>query len=103
VCESGRTGGTAGILDGYWEYRLKPWDMAAGVLIVEEAGGLVTTTDGLAFSVFQRSILASNGALHGAIQEKTEAATSELRERGVDLSPWFVPKGYRVSAGRQLD
>eukprot|EP00884_Botryococcus_braunii_P005618 jgi/Botrbrau1/15057/Bobra.118_2s0005.1 len=92
-----------GILDGYWEYRLKPWDMAAGVLIVEEAGGLVTTTDGLAFSVFQRSILASNGALHGAIQEKTEAATAQLRDQGVDLAPWFVPKGYRVSAGHQLE
>lgn len=39
-----------GIADAYWEYRLKPWDMAAGVLIVEEAGGSVTTMDGRAFS-----------------------------------------------------
>ena len=36
--------------EAYWEYRLKPWDMAAGVLIVEEAGGSVTTMDGRAFS-----------------------------------------------------
>ena len=39
-----------GMAEGYWEYRLKPWDMAAGVLIVEEAGGTVTTMDGRAFS-----------------------------------------------------
>lgn len=94
--------GSTGILDGYWEYRLKPWDMAAGVIIVEEAGGLVTTTDGLAFSVFQRSILATNGGVHPAVQAKTEAATLELREMGVDLAPWFVPKGYRVASGPQL-
>lgn len=39
-----------GISDAYWEYRLKPWDMAAGVLVAEEAGGTVTTMDGRAFS-----------------------------------------------------
>ena len=38
-------------MDGYWEYRLKPWDVAAGVLIAEEAGALVTTMDGEPFSV----------------------------------------------------
>ena len=36
----------AGRFDGYWEIRLKPWDLAAGALIVEEAGGLVTAFDG---------------------------------------------------------
>ena len=41
----------AGIVDGYWEYRLKPWDVAAGVLIAEEAGALVTTMEGKPFSV----------------------------------------------------
>jgi len=41
---------TAGIAEAYWEYRLKPWDMAAGVLVVEEAGGTVTTLDGRPFS-----------------------------------------------------
>lgn len=41
----------AGIVDGYWEYRLKPWDVAAGVLIAEEAGALVTTMGGEPFSV----------------------------------------------------
>lgn len=45
-----------GISEAYWEYRLKPWDMAGGVLMVEEAGGMVTTMDGLAFSPFDRFI-----------------------------------------------
>lgn len=45
-----------GIADAYWEYRLKPWDMAAGVLIVEEAGGSVTTMDGRAFSGAQCAV-----------------------------------------------
>ncbi|CAD7704132.1 unnamed protein product [Ostreobium quekettii] len=92
-----------GITEAYWEYRLKPWDMAAGVLVVEEAGGTVTTLDGLAFSVFDRSVLATNGYVHGAILEKTEPATEKLLEDGVDLSPWFIPEGYGVRSGAQLD
>lgn len=43
-----------GVSEGYWEYRLKPWDTAGGVLMVEEAGGIVTTMDGLAYSPFDR-------------------------------------------------
>jgi myo-inositol-1(or 4)-monophosphatase len=35
-----------GIVDAYWEYRLKPWDVAAGVVVLQEAGGRVTTMDG---------------------------------------------------------
>ncbi|KAH8486200.1 hypothetical protein H0E87_025279 [Populus deltoides] len=53
-----------GIVEAYWEYRLKPWDMAAGVLIVEEAGGTVSRMDGGKFCVSDRSVLVSNGALH---------------------------------------
>uniref|UniRef100_M8BUQ1 inositol-phosphate phosphatase n=1 Tax=Aegilops tauschii TaxID=37682 RepID=M8BUQ1_AEGTA len=53
-----------GITEAYWEYRLKPWDMAAGVLIVEEAGGVVTRMDGGEFTVFDRSVLVSNGTVH---------------------------------------
>jgi Inositol monophosphatase family len=61
-----------GIVDGYWEYRLKPWDVCAGVLIVEEAGGRVATMDGNAYSVFSRSVLATNDALY------TQASTCPL-------------------------
>jgi myo-inositol-1(or 4)-monophosphatase len=93
----------AGIAEAYWEYRLKPWDMAAGVLVVEEAGGSVTTMDGRAFSVFDRSVLVSNGFVHDKLLAQTEPATARLLEQGIDLSQWFVPKGYRVHAGAQLE
>lgn len=91
-----------GVVDAYWEYRLKPWDVAAGVLIVEEAGGRVSTMDGLPYSVFQRSVLVSNDSLHESLLERMDPATAELREAGVDLSPWFVPEGYGVHTGAQL-
>ena len=44
----------SGISDGFWEYRLKPWDCAAGVLMVQEAGGIVTTMTGEPYTVFHR-------------------------------------------------
>ena len=84
----------AGVVDAFWEYRLKPWDVAAGVLIVQEAGGRVTTMDGEPFSVFSRSLLASNGVIHEAILEHTAPKTEGLRKKGLDFSPWYVPSGY---------
>ncbi len=54
----------AGRLDGFWELKLKPWDVAAGVLLVLEAGGTVTTFDGSAYDVFNDRIVASNGLIH---------------------------------------
>jgi hypothetical protein len=45
------------------QFNLKPWDVAAGICILEEAGGRVSTADGLAYSVFDRSLLATNDAL----------------------------------------
>lgn len=56
-------------MDGYWEYRLKPWDVCAGVLIVQEAGGKVTTMDGEPYSVFDRSLLATNINLHSEVRQ----------------------------------
>lgn len=53
-----------GRFDGFWERHLSPWDMAAGVLIVREAGGTVTRYDGAEFRLDGREILASNGAIH---------------------------------------
>jgi myo-inositol-1(or 4)-monophosphatase len=58
-----------GRFDAYWEWRLAPWDHAAGALIVAEAGGMVTATSGTAFDVFGASTLASNGLLHAAMVE----------------------------------
>jgi myo-inositol-1(or 4)-monophosphatase len=54
----------AGRLDGFWEYRLHPWDFTAGALICEEAGGRVTDYAGRPLATAESSIVASNGALH---------------------------------------
>ena len=58
-----------GVFDGFWEVHLKPWDMCAGKLIVEEAGGLVTDFDGSQINIFSKRILASNGKVHDAMIE----------------------------------
>ncbi|HEV8307271.1 MAG TPA: inositol monophosphatase family protein [Methylomirabilota bacterium] len=55
--------------DGYWELRLGPWDMAAGGLMVLEAGGRVTSVQGGPWSLEGPGVLASNGHLHAAIRE----------------------------------
>ena len=54
----------AGRFDGFWEFNLNPWDTAAGVLIVEEAGGRVTRFDGSPFELNSRETVASNGLIH---------------------------------------
>ena len=54
----------AGRVDGYWEWRLKPWDVAAGSLIVEEAGGRMSDFSGKRFSVYGEQTLATNGRVH---------------------------------------
>ncbi len=59
----------AGRLDGYWEVKLKPWDVAVGALLVEEAGGKVTDHAGGSYSVYNHRILASNGLIHGEMVE----------------------------------
>jgi myo-inositol-1(or 4)-monophosphatase len=57
----------SGRFDGFWEFNLNPWDTAAGVLIVEEAGGKVTDFHGGPFQLNSRETLASNGLVHGAL------------------------------------
>lgn len=57
----------AGRLDGYWEMGLKPWDIAAGALIVEEAGGKVSAFDGTKMTLDGKNLIATNGHLHTAI------------------------------------
>lgn len=54
-----------GRFDGFWEEGLNPWDMAAGVLLVEEAGGKVSCYDGSKFSIYKPPICTSNGLIHG--------------------------------------
>jgi myo-inositol-1(or 4)-monophosphatase len=53
-----------GRYDGFWEERLHPWDMMAGILMVHEAGGRTSRFDGAPLGVAADEILATNGALH---------------------------------------
>ncbi|MBS1584716.1 MAG: inositol monophosphatase [Bacteroidetes bacterium] len=57
-----------GRFDGFWEYNLNPWDIAAGYLIVEEAGGKITNFAGAPYTVFDKETLATNGLIHEAMQ-----------------------------------
>jgi myo-inositol-1(or 4)-monophosphatase len=54
----------AGRFDGFWELRLNPWDVAAGALLVREAGGRVTDLQGQPLSLSRPRIVASNGQIH---------------------------------------
>jgi len=59
----------SGRIDGFWEMKLCPWDVAAGSLIVVEAGGVITDFAGRAFSIYGHEVLASNGLVHQAMVE----------------------------------
>jgi myo-inositol-1(or 4)-monophosphatase len=66
----------AGRISGFWEYGLSPWDMAAGVLLVKEAGGHVTDISGEPYHLGVRHVLASNGKVHAAIQQEVVRSQS---------------------------
>jgi myo-inositol-1(or 4)-monophosphatase len=80
----------SGRFDGFWEFNLNPWDTAAGVLIVEEAGGKVTRFDGSPFELNSRETVASNGLLH-------EALLAEFQEifAGRGMEPLPDPREYK--------
>lgn len=65
-----------GRLDGFWELKLSPWDVAAGVLLVQEAGGTVTAPDGGPYRLGDRVIIASNGHLHGHLLDMLDLGTA---------------------------
>lgn len=67
----------AGRLDGYWELGLKPWDIAAGKLIVEEAGGKVSNMDGSALILDGCNIVASNNIIHKEMIKNLQGAMRE--------------------------
>src|SRR5437762_1160297 len=58
-----------GRFDGFWEEGLRPWDVAAGVLLIEEAGGRVSHYDGRPFDIYTPPIVASNGLIHEAMMQ----------------------------------
>lgn len=66
----------AGRLDGYWECKLKPWDVAAGSLMVAEAGGRVTNQAGERYTAYDHRILATNDLIHQEVLEALKRARS---------------------------
>jgi len=66
-----------GRFDGFWEYNLQAWDVAAGYLIVQEAGGRVSNFDGDPCTVFEKQTLATNGLIHNQMVEV-------IKKRGLD-------------------
>jgi len=66
-----------GRCDGFWELDLHPWDTAAGLVILEEAGGRVTDFKGNPYSVYMKEILASNGKIHEELVEVLEKTVKE--------------------------
>jgi myo-inositol-1(or 4)-monophosphatase len=63
----------AGRYDAYWEFNLNAWDTAAGVLLVEEAGGKVTNFTGGPFNIDSREVLGSNTLLHDELLKEFQA------------------------------
>lgn len=79
----------AGRMDAFWEFNLNPWDTAAGILLVEEAGGRVTDFSGNHFRLDSREILASNGLIH----EELLGFFGDMFA-GRDLTPIPTPQEY---------
>ena len=67
---------SAGRFDGFWEFRLKPWDVAAASLMIAEAGGKVTDLHGRPYTIYSAEILASNGLIHEEMLRAIEEINS---------------------------
>ena len=70
-----------GRCDGFWEFGLKPWDVAAGALLVEEAGGRVSNMDGSPLDLAGAQIIATNGRIHQEIIDTLLATRPEAERR----------------------
>jgi|TARA_B100001750_G_scaffold247615_1_gene274013 myo-inositol-1(or 4)-monophosphatase len=66
----------SGKADAFWEIGLYPWDSAAGILLVDEAGGKVTRMDGRPYNIFDEQILATNNLIHDEMLENIYSETS---------------------------
>ena len=79
----------AGRLEAFWEFNLNPWDTAAGILLVEEAGGRVTDFAGGPFQLNSREVLASNGLIHAEL-----VGLFETMFAGRELAPIPTPQEF---------
>jgi myo-inositol-1(or 4)-monophosphatase len=86
----------AGRLDAFWEFNLNPWDTAAGILLVEEAGGRVTDFSGNHFRLDSHEILASNGLIH----DELLGLFADMFA-GRDLAPIPTPREYAAMRAEQ--
>jgi myo-inositol-1(or 4)-monophosphatase len=84
----------SGRYEAFWEFNLNPWDTAAGVLIVQEAGGRVTDFSGGGFQIASRETLASNGLVHEALMHEFQEI---FAGRGLEELP--SPVSYRKDRG----
>lgn len=69
-----------GRLDGFWEFELNPWDVAAGSIIVKEAGGSLRNIDGTPFSIYDRQILATNGRIENEMLATIKDYFASIRQ-----------------------
>ncbi len=76
-----------GRLDGFWEFGLKAWDVAAGALVVKEAGGRVTGMEGGPLGLDEGKIVASNGLIHGELLKTISATMPRAKRRQAALAP----------------
>lgn len=74
----------AGRFEAFWEQQLKPWDVAAGALIVAEAGGRVTGMDGTPFDPAAAHLIASNGHVHDAMLDVIREFRAERARKRTD-------------------
>ena len=79
-----------GRIDGYWEFKLNPWDTSAGYLLIEEAGGTVTHFDGGKFTLDSREVFATNGLIKDEMQH---VFTEIFAGRGMEEIP--TPAEFR--------
>ena len=87
----------SGRVDGFWEFNLNPWDTAAGVVLVREAGGIVSRYDGSEFKIDSRETLASNGLIHEELRGLMEDVFA-----GKNLEALPSPQEYaRMRAERE--
>jgi myo-inositol-1(or 4)-monophosphatase len=73
-----------GRIDGFWEFGLKPWDVAAGALLVKEAGGTVTNMDGSALDLAGAQILATNRLIHREMAQVLRDIRPEAERRHLE-------------------
>jgi myo-inositol-1(or 4)-monophosphatase len=86
-CQAVRRAGSAsldlcnvacGRFDGFWEYKLKPWDVAAAALIITEAGGKITNFSGRGLNIYGGSFVATNGELHTTLVRAVKTGSERL-------------------------